>query len=467
MERRRLRVEYIDPELTRLCDSLDYRVPSLELQYQGRSWLPFGFIVKGDGRLCDFDLKDSAGQSLPLLRREDNARWSAKLLIAAARRYLGDESYDQHRLVIDAELARIAGEHPDDAVGVLVERWGAIAALNQVYGWDLSDVDGWRRSLVLHEEFGGLLSELATSSLVMLHVPRDARVGDRLLAKLSYTMVENDMNVVVGLRRSRFRGLLVRLGLSSKLSAVYVPWVGAPSFHAEFHAPRGIKLVSGGIGPRRHDRALSAHREHVYSDSLSADGPAAPAVRMRAAGAALGAPAVGMSVIVLLAVLACILEAGWIEPRVGEPAPSVILAGVAFISGLMARPTHEVARHLMLGPRLALSGVAIVAFALAARFALTTPEAPIEASEIENLGYITLPVAALSVIFLLAVRIADWYSQSDLLWERTHWCWLTGMGIGTGIGCYIIQPHRAVVSVASGLFVMLAVAAFRISPRVR
>lgn len=289
--------------------------------------------------LTGFDLRNEAGEVLPLLTRSENSRIAGAALSELAETYLSAYS----RTVTDplrADLRTVAGGDIDDAH----------AALQRVLSPSGADREA-RELLARSDRFNYWMRLLADSFLVLVRL--DDRMSRRVI-KFSY---EEPFPRVKELTRFRFGSL--------GWEPVVLPWdtPGAaygPSYHFELELPPDLEVlacqmhVGDGRGTVQLVEGSAGRRAHVYVSNLARDATAQVrvATRARRPGILRAAPAVAILNALMLTGGAFRLTELLADS--GGAATLLVLVP-ALLAAYVARPgEHGLVTELLLGVRRAL-----------------------------------------------------------------------------------------------------------------
>lgn len=352
-----------------------------------------------------FDVKDEAGASIPLLTRQENARLTGAILVAAARGALtngrkpGEESLGLDPGLI-AYLATIPTQTPQEGRALLR------AVLNP--GDQIVYPEKRVGEIILaDEDFRNLLGLCASCSFI--HIPVVASPGERRIVKIGL-MSPWDAGVT-GRRRGSgsFKRRLGRistwLGWRAEARMLFMPHVGnAQSFHVQISAPERVEFTEAGMRNKspaelvKADAALAPpipepptddptdavgyqqliggirQRKHLYISPAGAHRAGIVWVRCRVVrhGFLRAAVAVAWLVTGLLTVFA--IRADNIVGDSQTSAALLLLVPALIASFLIAPGEHDLTRHLLRGPRLLTAFIGFLSLlATAALLALPEP----------------------------------------------------------------------------------------------
>jgi hypothetical protein len=289
--------------------------------------------------LTAFDLRNEAGEVMPLLTRNENSRIAGAALSALADTYLSTYS----RSVtsdLRADLRTVAGGDIDDARD-------ALQRVLSPTGTDREE----RQLLARSDLFNYWMRLLAESFLVLVRL--DDRMSRRVI-KFSY---EEPFPRVKDLTRFPFASL--------GWERVVLPWdtpgaAYAPSYHFEVELPPDLEVLAcqmhagDGRGAARLIEGSAGRRAHVYVSNLARDATAQVwvATRPRRPGILRAAPAVATLNALMLTGGAFRLSE--LLKDSGGAATLLVLVP-ALLAVYVARPgEHGLVTELLLGVRRAL-----------------------------------------------------------------------------------------------------------------
>lgn len=302
--------------------------------------------------LTAFDLRNEAGEVLPLLTRNENTRIAGAALTELAETYLSNYSRSVTE-PLRVDLLTVAGGDIPDARG----------ALDRVLSPSGSDREA-RELLARSDRFRFWMSLLAESFLVLVRL--DDRMSRRVI-KFSY---EEPF--------PRIRDLVTFPLGSLGWQRVVLPWdaPGAaygPSYHFEVELPTDLEVLScemhtgDGRGNVQLIEGSAERRAHVYVSNLARDANAQVrvATRARRPGILRAAPAVACLTALMLTGGAFRLTQ--LLKDTGGAATLLVLVP-ALLAAYVARPgEHGLVTELLLGVRrmLFISGALATAAAAA------------------------------------------------------------------------------------------------------
>jgi hypothetical protein len=393
-------IKLLDVDTVAVRISIDFRIPTdlpgaIKLGTGETYVLPLTVLPRRRS-LAYFDVTDEGGRSLPMLTRQENARITGTILIAAAQRALAEAPAG---VELSAQLLAYLASIPTRGTH------GARAFVEPVLEPenDLLYPDARVPEILLvDQDFRNLLGLCASCSFV--HVPLDARPGERRIIKLSLLSpwdptgaAEAEKNRKARWAR-RFRDLATWLGWRAEVRMLIMPQVGnAESFHAQISAPDRVEFTEAGMrnkepaefvkematkapplpaGPppddpndtRGYQQFIGgiAKRKHIYIESSHAHRGGIIWVRFRVARHGFLRAAVAVGWLTALLLFAFALRG---ENVLGEAqtAAALLLLVPALIAGFLIGPgEHAMVRHLLRGPRILtalIGGLALVATA--------------------------------------------------------------------------------------------------------
>lgn len=355
------RVETIDilsTQFLRRTVSVDFTVPEPVREHlqngDAAQWfVPLATLVKRP--LRNFDLRDEAGKSLPVLGRDHNGPLAHAALAGVAARAL-------HRAGLPDVSERLQAEFATVATADSPLATEAVARIVRAG----EDGDEECRVVLNDPATVFLMADLA-ANYVLLGVCDD--VSRRRVLKFSY-----EERLVVARP-----GVLERLGWRALVIELDAPGISrTASYHAEIAVPEELRFEATLL--------YDADSREVYADDGEADRAA-----LHAAQIPLGArgrilfgllaerttfPVVGFAVAwttaLLLAGGAFLAE---LERAEAGPPISVLLAASAVFAGAVARAgEHRFVQALFAGPRLLLVASALSALAAAASLAYSADQ---------------------------------------------------------------------------------------------
>lgn len=428
-------VELLDVDTVRLRISVDFRIPTqlpgAESLAKETYFLPLT-VLQRRTNLAYFDLRDEAGAAVPMLTRQENARLTGAILVAAARLALRDHDHLELDPALIAYLATIPTKDPEDS---------------RVFVRSVLDPDNTllypdRRLaeiLLAEPEFRDLLGLCAFCSFI--HVPVTAEAGERRIIKISCltpwpsSMPRTSRTEHEGKLRRLRRWLAAWLGWRPEARYLFLPHIGnAESFHLQIEAPTRIEFIAAGLtNGRPADLVLQdansvgsiplldppkeagdakrpqpfvpglSRRKHLYLELSHAHrtGFAWVSFRVVRHGFLHAALAVAWLMSAILALFA--IRASNVLGE-AQTAAALLLLVPALIAGFLIAPgEHPMTRHLLRGPRL-LTAVAGVLALIATAAMLTLPD-PDSRSAPCTLVWIWAVEAGLSGVLALILTI--------------------------------------------------------------
>ena len=230
-------VELLDVDTVRLRLSIDFRVPAKlpggeELGGQRVYFLPLTVLPRRTS-LAYFDLRDESGGAVPMLTRQENARLTGAILLAAARRAITGLDTELSPALV-AYMAAIPTKSPAEA-RIFVR--SVLDPADRL----LYPQPALATVLLADREFRDLLGLCASCSFI--HVPLAATAGERRIVKLTLLSPWDSARRQVrpeGENRGRrvLRRLATWLGWRPETRYLVMPHVGnAESFHLQLAAP--------------------------------------------------------------------------------------------------------------------------------------------------------------------------------------------------------------------------------------
>lgn len=170
--------------------STDFTLPSNVLWDDAQAAdgpVPVPLTFASKWRLPSFDVRDEAGNALPLMTRRDHGPLSAAALVAMAYRIVADDlpTRTSHviPLALEEDLRAIVNEEEDTALGVFRRLGSPPAGGETVVPGQKSELE-WRRKLIASAPFMELALEFAHGFLVMVLCPPPHDC--RRIVKISY-----------------------------------------------------------------------------------------------------------------------------------------------------------------------------------------------------------------------------------------------------------------------------------------
>ena len=297
--------------------------------------------------LRNFDLRDPQGMPMPMLTKDENARYAAASLIVNAEGILGGVALPCE---LEASLRRVVGERPPEACNEF-DSWQrkASSATNPHRA-------EWRK-LVDDESFLDLASSLA-ENFVLIAVS-ELEIDRRQLFKLSYEEPSGEEDGLDFLKSA-----LVRFGWRRKGIVIDVPTVSfSASYHLEMQAPPDLEIDAARLrfeAEREEDDApediLDDDREraHLYAPEVG-PGVSARAVlylRRQRDSFLVAAFLTGLLITGLLAGGMARLDQ-ISTPEQSQTAAALLLVVPALLAAYIVRPgEHRLATRILLGLRI-------------------------------------------------------------------------------------------------------------------
>lgn len=407
VNRRVQTVELLDISTVRLRLSIDFRIPKnlpgAETLAGETYFLPLTVLERRTS-LAYFDLRDEDNASIPMLTRQENARLTGGILIAAARRALQGEDDLELDPALVAYLATIPTKpRPEGRVFVR-------AVLNPSNTLLYPDEEV-AKVLLRDAEFRDLLGLCAVCSFI--HVPVTALAGKRKIVKISVLSPWGSDSQVE--REGRWwdrarRRAATWIGWRAEARYLFMPHIGnAESFHLQLEAPPRVEFTEAGTRISRpadlvRKDALAApelpkpapeevnddrgyqqfvpgisKRKHLYVEISHSHRTGVGWVRFRVIryGFRRAAMLVAWLTTLLLALFA--LRADYVLGE-AQTAAALLLLVPALIAGFLIGPEeHPMTRHLLRGPRAMTAAVGLLAL-IATAAMLTLPEPGAEAA---------------------------------------------------------------------------------------
>lgn len=400
--RRREAIEISDETSLRRQITVDFSLPELlpdetpleEFPDRGHC-APLLVLPKKPSNFMSFDLIDDKGNTMPLPARLENARISAATLQAMATRVLGREPAEG----LSKQLNDIARAKAAPGELLAEELLSSPAARSG---------SGELRELATHPRFRWWLFTLSHSSIVM--VPSGSP-GSRTIIKLSF-------------REPIFSEMSWRTGLGWKPYTVLVDssFIGAQSFHFEAQAPAGLRIDGAALASDRKTEWQEGmlRRAHLYLPNAEQGRAATAVLDLRVAGSGFVRDAWLASLLVTAAIGACLIWAPNIV-RNSSSAPALLLLLPGLIATYLGRPDHHgLTQRLLAWTRRTLMFSALLAYATAARVALSGPppaetEVHDEVQALRCFLWVVLACSAVASGILVVAR-----SRSDHL-VRSAW----------------------------------------------
>jgi hypothetical protein len=373
---------------------------------------PLFFLEKRPAWLMGFDLKDESGRSLPLMTSGDNADLSAAMLEHTGRQCLEKMGLTLSPTVGGMLKSLARGSRAE------AEHW-----LRRLEFPLSSDEEADRRAMSAlwnDDDMRWWLMTMAEASIVL--VVYESSSSHRRVLKLAY---DEPLGT-----QAKFRA---RFGWAPFKTWIVSPFIEGERYHLEVRAPRGMRLTRAALADDEHDQPKVddklTRRAHLYIDDANRAGGAIADIWLRVSGQGFLGGATLSSLLVVLAVMACINWSKEIAEN-STSAPALLLLLPAVIASYVGRPgQHPLTTHLLAIPRWALVlGAGGAAYYSAIRLALAggTPETPCEtadrAAAIE--GWL-LPAVGLAGLAFLVLFIGWLTSRSRshaiAIWIRQVW----------------------------------------------
>jgi hypothetical protein len=343
-------IEIVDERLVRRRTSVDFTPAALPRPRIPRpGFVPIALLAKQV--LTRFDLRDEAGQSLPLATSEQNAAFAAAHMLK-----LAEEETERAASQRLRELCwQVARGEPEEA-------WKAVEEI--AFKLEPAEV---RHALRASERFRAAATTFASNFAVMIEVEDPER---RRVVKFAY-----DQAVVPELSWRQ------KLGLDPVSIGIELPELGdAGSRHLEFVRSEGLEYWSDGLFIMQPDGSVL----HRPTGSVTGD------AHLDVAGMARGTPAFAR--VLLRAVRSRILRAGpplaflsafaltcaWfalpdLAEHPTEGAASILIALPAVFGAFLgARQTHSLEGAMLTGARALVFLAGAMSFIAAAALAFTT-----------------------------------------------------------------------------------------------
>ncbi|MGH2808575.1 MAG: hypothetical protein ACRDKT_15020 [Actinomycetota bacterium] len=351
MHRRVEKVTFVDQHSLKRRVSVDLTLPGSDVIIIEK--LPFVPVAFLDKRvLIDFDARDEAGSSVPVLTKQENSRIAWAALARAAEHSLpgGLADLDEQTL---QDLRMIVGGGPARALQALerIERRASVhgeAAVALMKSW----------------AFRSLAYDLATRFLLFLAI--DDEPGARRVLKFSYvTPLQEPTDL-----RSRLRRVASQFGWIPAEFDVAVPAIGeASSYHCEFAPPAELEVVASELMVETVDEIYvnqgdtAGPRAHVYIGQEVPTSEGWLTVWLRAPRTGLLRAAFVVTGVTLLLIVFFLDEKRITQIESNQPV-AILLTIPALVSSFIVRPgEHGLATTLLTGIRLAvgLSGLSALA----------------------------------------------------------------------------------------------------------
>jgi len=315
---------------------------------------PVFMLPKSPANLMAFDLFDETGQSLRVVSRVDNAQISGVTLCAMAERILSEHGRELSP-ALAVELRQIAEVDADEGK----QRARRVEhALQPEYA---SEAEILSRD----QRFCWWLSALAHSSILI--VIFRALTPRRKIIKLAFEQpIESEL---------KWR---TSLGWDQYEVWVDSPLIEARTYHFEAEAPPGLRITEAKLSDDGHESSVKDHgflrRVHLYREDAAQAG-AGTAVMRLCVGASFGSGAFLSAALTTAALLGAAVFASNIATN-PTSAPTLLLFLPGLIATYIARPEqHPLTTRLLWGARRLLLGIALLAYAAAARVALSGGQA--------------------------------------------------------------------------------------------
>lgn len=372
---------------------------------------PLFLLEKRPAWLMGFDLKDESGRSLPLMTSGDNAILSAATLERIAGRCLKEKGLTLSTTVAEMLRSLARGNRAD------AERW--LKRMEYPLSSDATEDRVAMSALWEDVDMRWWLLTIAEASVVLVVYEKSS--AHRRVLKLAY---DEPLGIQPKLR-SRF-------GWAPFKTWIVSPFIEGERYHLEVRAPRGMRLTRAALADDEHEQPKIdsdlTRRAHLYVDNANRAGGAIADIWLRVSGQGFLGGAALSSLLVVLAIAACIHWSHGIAEN-STSAPALLLLLPAVIASYVGRPgQHPLTTHLLAIPRWALVlGAGGAAYYAAIRLALAgaTPKAPqIDGRAAAIEGWLWPAVALSGLAFI--VLFVGWLgsrSRSHAIanWLRQVW----------------------------------------------
>jgi hypothetical protein len=315
---------------------------------------PLFLLEKRPAWLMGFDLKDESGRSLPLMTSGDNAVLSAAMLEQIARQYLKKKGLPLSPTVAEMLKSLARGSRAD------AERW--LRRMEYPLGSDAAEDRMAMSELWRDLDMRWWLLTIAEASVVLVIYEKSS--AHRRVLKLAY---DEPLGIQPKLR-SRF-------GWAPFKTWIVSPFIEGERYHLEVRAPPGMRLTRAALADDEHEQPKVdndlTRRAHLYVDNANRAGGAIADIWLRVSGQGFLGGAALSSLLVVLAITACIHWSHGIAEN-STSAPALLLLLPAVIASYVGRPgQHPLTTHLLAIPRWALVlGAGGAAYYAAIRLAL-------------------------------------------------------------------------------------------------
>jgi hypothetical protein len=361
-------IEMLSREETRRRVSVDFTLSDGQLAALAT---PDGIVVPisvlAKERLRAFDLRDEAGNALPVLGRAQNGELSLVALLKAVLAALGPEIADDELERLVADLRRIVYEPAKSAEGVRADFAREASVAGSYY--ETVDSDPTCRALL----------DVMWTNYVLFAVIAEGGPNRRVL-KYAYGDA-TDLAATAHGRRSFGPGEIAR-GLwypDRKWFRVECPGAWrAQSFHAEIVVPEELRIEYAVLNDYENDRPVSAEEQAVNRAALYAEDELEPdrdvAVAVEIAPEATGKLAQASATSILVMTLLWLGVASGLDAKSPDAAVSILLGGAALFSGITAvSGEHRLVSTIFSATRRWLLGVTVAALLASASLAMGVP----------------------------------------------------------------------------------------------
>lgn len=373
IHRRVEQVDFLDDRSVRRRVSVDLELPAnapeRDLGGKPVDLLPLAFLRKEP--LVGFDLRDEAGNVVPLLTRQQNAFFSWSILAAVGEAAARDAGFSLPLpLDVLSDLRLLTLEAPNKAR----------SALKVFRKPNKRESRFLRRALMRDEVFASLAEALTESFLLLVLV--DHHASARRVLKYSYVEplprvsfrahVSHDVRSLLWFMR-------IRLGLEPVPLAFEVPALNeAAAYHFEVEAPRGLTIESAELVEDETDNVLvqvaapQESRVHLYAspDTQSKAATSWVWLQPNLSGLVRTSAFFGVAVAVLLFLMAFRHD----MVRSGA-ALTLLLTIPGFVAAFIVRPgEHLLASRLLLGFRSVVAALGFLPFLNGVTLVLGVPE---------------------------------------------------------------------------------------------
>lgn len=430
ISRRKESITVLDEASLRRQQSVDFCVDAIDSLdgYRDMCQRIFGFGIriaplfildKDPYASLAFDLKDEAGRSLSLMTREENGLVSAATLKVLCRNKLRDAEFAHLPSSLEEKVEQLA----------LADASGGVDWLDRLQNPLPGDPAQKEINALLERpgedgEMSWWLNTLAVSSIVL--VALEPSRAHRRVIKISYEQ---------SVERERPR-LPARLGWRSFKTRVRSPLIRSGHYHLEVKAPPDFRLTGASLVVDRTKGRQSSpgfrRRAQLYRDGVNDARGAIAQFSLRVSGRGVLGGALTASILVLVAILACMNFSDAIaEGSTGGPALLLVLPGL--IATYAARSDqHGLTTRLLAIPRwILLLFAGVSAYYAAGMVALIGPVEQglegakyLEAVEKHSAAIDTwLTYAAIAAgISVVTIGMA-WVCTRELTHKVLRWCY--------------------------------------------